>query len=146
MSSCRMRVVLDTDVVVAAMRSPAGASAGLVEAALNGRLSLLANVALVLEYEAVCLREDHLQAAGLDAATARAFVDALAALAEPVDSHFVWRPQLRDPSDEMVLEAAVNGRADGIVSFNRRDFGAAPARFGIALWLPRDAFRKVNKR
>lgn len=140
-----MRMVLDTDVVVAAMRSPAGASAGLVEAALDRRLTLLANVALVLEYEAVCLRDDHLPAAGLDAVAGLAFVDALAALAEPVASHFVWRPQLRDPSDEMVLEAAVNGRADVIVSFNRRDFGAAPSRFGIAVWLPRDAFRKVNK-
>jgi PIN domain len=49
---------------------------------------------------------------------------------EPVETHFMWRPQLRDPADELVLEAAVNGQAGAIVTFNRRDFGTAPARFG----------------
>jgi putative PIN family toxin of toxin-antitoxin system len=140
-----MRMVLDTDVIVAAMRSPSGASAGLLEAALDGRVTLLANVALVLEYEAVCSRDEHLRAAGFSAAQMSVFVDALAALAEPVESHFIWRPQLKDPSDEMVLEAAVNGRADMIVSFNRRDFVVAPQRFGLKVLLPGDALRKVVK-
>ena len=53
-----------------------------------------------------------------------------------VHSHFIWRPQLRDAADEMVLEAAVNGQANGIVSFNHRDFADAPARFGLDLLLP----------
>jgi putative PIN family toxin of toxin-antitoxin system len=138
-----MRVVLDTDVVVAAMRSPSGASAALLQAALDGRIQLLANVALILEYEAVCKRKQHLSAAGMDIAQAGVFVDALAALAEPVDSHFIWRPQLKDPSDEMVLEAAVNGRAQAIVTFNRRDFGTVPERFGLRVLLPKDAFKRV---
>ena len=63
----------------------------------------------------------------------------------PVESHFVWRPQLRDPADEMVLEAAVNGSAQAIVSFNRRDHAPAPARFGIRVLLPRDASRSLSK-
>lgn len=138
-----MRLVLDTDVVVAAMRSPSGASAALLGAALEGKVQLLANVALILEYEAVCTRDEHMRAAGLSHSQAGVFLDALAALAEPVDSHFIWRPQLKDPSDEMVLEAAVNGRAQAIVSFNRRDFAAAPERFGLKVLLPSDAFRKV---
>lgn len=138
-----MRIVLDTDVVVAAMRSPTGASAGLLFAALNEQVQLLANVALILEYEAVCLREEHLMAAGLQLSQAQLFVDTLAALVKPVESHFIWRPQLKDPADEMVLEAAVNGRAQAIVTFNRRDYGSAPQRFGIGVLLPRDAYRKV---
>ena len=138
-----MRVVLDTDVVVAAMRGPSGASAALLQAALDGRMQLLANVALILEYEAVCKRKQHLSAAGMDMAQAGVFVDALAALAEPVDSHFIWRPQLKDPSDEMVLEAAVNGRAQAIVTFNRRHFGTVPERFGLRVLLPKDAFKRV---
>jgi len=60
-------------------------------------------------------------------------------LADPVETHFLWRPQLRDLSDEMVLEAAVNGQAQAIVTFNRRDFGTAPAKFGIEVLLPREA-------
>ncbi len=139
-----MRVVLDTDVVVAAMRSPTGASAALLEAALDGRLRLLANVALVLEYEAVCWRAEHLLAAGLKAKQATAFLDALVSLVAPVESHFFWRPQLRDPSDEMVLEAAVNGQANAIVTFNHRDFGKSPLGFGIKVLLPRDALRSLK--
>ena len=55
-------------------------------------------------------------AAGLSNAQPHVFLDAIAALAEPVESHYVWRLQLRDPGDEMVLEAAVNGRAKAIVT------------------------------
>jgi putative PIN family toxin of toxin-antitoxin system len=139
-----MRLVLDTYVIVAAMRSPTGASAALLEAALEGALTLLANVALILEYEAVCLREEHQVAAGLSTREGMIFVDAVAALAVPVRSHYIWRPQLKDPADEMVLEAAVNGQAEGIVTFNRRDFGEAPKRFGVSLWLPGQVLRKYR--
>ena len=138
-------MVLDTDVVVAALRSPSGASARLLEAALDGTVTLLANVALVLEYEAVCTRTEHVAASGLSAKQVAIFLDAIAALAEPVESHFIWRPQLRDPADEMVLEAAVNGAAQAIVTFNRRDFGSAPARFGVEVLLPRDTLRRLPK-
>lgn len=134
-----MRLVLDTDVVVAGMRSPAGASAALLLAALQRRLTLCTNVALMLEYEAVCSRAAHQTAAGLTRKEVDIFLDAIAALVEPVDTHFLWRPQLRDPADEMVLEAAVNGRAQAIVTFNVRDFGTAAARFGVDLLLPREA-------
>lgn len=140
-----MRIVLDTDVVVAALRSPSGASAGLLQAALDGSVTLLANVAMFLEYEAVCSRTEHLTAAGVGAKDLAVFLDAVAALVEPVESHFVWRPQLRDPADEMVLEAAVNGAARAIVTFNRRDFGRIPARLGIQVMLPRDALRSLFK-
>ena len=134
-----MRLVLDTDVVVAGMRSTAGASAALLLAALERRLTLCANVALMLEYEAVCSRAAHRTAAGLTRKEVDIFRDAIAALVEPVNTHFLWRPQLRDPADEMVLEAAVNGQAQAIVTFNVRDFGTAAARFGVDLLLPREA-------
>ncbi len=140
-----MNLVLDTDVVVAAMRSPSGASAALLMEAVNGRVTLLANVALMIEYEAVCLREEHILASGLKQTQVGVFIDAVAALVSPVETHFLWRPQLREPSDEMVLEAAVNGQARAIVTFNQRDFGLAPARFGLDVLLPRDALAKVKR-
>jgi putative PIN family toxin of toxin-antitoxin system len=139
-----MLLVLDTDVIVAALRSPSGASAALFRAALEHRVALLANVALVLEYEAVCRRPAHALELGLDASDLDLFLDGLAALVEPVPSHYVWRPQLRDPGDEMVLEAAVNGGANAIVTFNQRDFGVVPPRFGIELLLPREALRRLQ--
>ena len=139
-----MRVVLDTDVVVAAMRSPTGASAALLDAAIDGRVTLVANVALMLEYEATCSRAEHLLASGLSREQFTVFLDGVAALIEPVGSHFVWRPMLRDPGDEMVLEAAVNGTARAIVTFNLRDYGNDPATFGIRVLLPRDALRSLK--
>jgi len=131
--------VLDTDVVVAAMRSPKGASAAILRSARQGRVTLLMSVALALEYESVCSRAEHRLASGLSEQEVGIFMDAVIALAEPVRTHFMWRPQLRDSSDEMVLEAAVNGRADALITFNARDFGITPSRFGIELLLPREA-------
>ena len=65
-------------------------------------------------------------------------------MAEPVETHFMWRPQLRDPADEFVLEAAVNGQAAAIVTFNRRDFGGVPAGFGIDVLTPAETIRRIR--
>jgi len=139
-----VKVVLDTDVLVAAMRSPTGASAAILRAAQQGRTTLLVSVALALEYEAVCSQPEHRLASGLSEREVDVFVTAFLALAEPVETHFLWRPQLRDAGDEMVLEAAVNGRADALVTFNVRDFGGVPSQFGIEVLLPREAIRRIK--
>ena len=127
------------------MRSSTGASAELLRLARQSRVTLLANVALALEYESVCRLAENRLAAGLNMSQVGIFVDAVIAMAEPVETHFMWRPQLRDPADELVLEAAVNGRADAIVTFNMRDFGAAPETFGVELLLPSQAIRRTRK-
>lgn len=137
-----MRIVLDTGVIVAAMRSPKGASARLLTLVRQGSCTLLASVALALEYEAVCKRKEHRQAAGLSLREAEQFTDALIAMAEPVNCYFAWRPQAPDPGDEMVLEAAINGRAAILTTFNTKDFRIAPS-FGIEVLLPRDALRRL---
>ncbi len=138
-----MRLVLDTDVVVAALRSPKGASAAVLRLLDAGRVTILLSVALALEYEAVCHLPEHRLASGLATSEVTLFVNTLIALAEPVHVHFLWRPQLRDAGDEMVLETAVNGRADALVTFNRRDYAAIPSRFGIDLLLPREILRRI---
>lgn len=140
-----VRFVLDTDVVVAAMRSPQGASAAILRAARRGRATLLVSVALAMEYEAVCNEAEHGVAAGLSDREVDVFVTAVLALAEPVEIHFLWRPQLRDPGDEMVLETAINGRADSLVTFNVRDYGNVPTKFGIEILLPREAIRRITR-
>jgi len=140
-----MRCVLDTNVIVAALRSPSGASAALLRAARRRQITPLVNVALALEYEATCRLAEHRLAAGLTMDEVTVVLDAVIAMAEPVESHYLWRPQLRDPADELVLDAAVNGQADAIVTFNKRDFGTAPARFGLALLTPAEAIRRLQK-
>lgn len=139
-----VKLVLDTDVIVAAFRSPTGASAALIELALDGSIELLVTVPLALEYEAVLKREEHLVATGTTIDEMDRRVRSLIALCDPVYRAFRWRPQLRDPADEMVLEAAVNGGADMLVTFNQRDFGTAPEAFGIECLLPRDALGRIR--
>jgi putative PIN family toxin of toxin-antitoxin system len=138
------RFVLDTDVIVAAMRSPSGASAALLDAALNRRLTMLASVPLFFEYEAKCTSPVHWTAAGLSRKQSEIFVDGLVALIEPVKTHFLWRPMLRDPNDEMVLEVAVNGGAEAIVTFNLRDYGTVSEKFNIEVIIPAVAIRRVR--
>ena len=130
--------------MVAALRSPQGASAALIRCLDQGLGTLLLSVPLALEYEAICHLADHRLASGLSKVEVEIFVDTLIALAVPIEMHFRWRPQLRDPGDEMVLETGINGQADAIVSFNQRDYGKAPRSFGIELLLPREALRRIK--
>ncbi len=139
-----MRLLLDTDVVVAAMRNPRGASAELLRRIDNGKATMLLSVALALEYEAKCMLAEHRLAAGLSESEAGAFIDGLIAIAEPIEMHFRWRPQLHDPGDELVLEAAVNGRASAIVTFNEKDLRDARRSFGIAVIRPSEALRRIE--
>ena len=140
-----MRLVVDTNGIVAGLRSPAGASAALLRCLEQGRGTLLLSVPLALEYEAVCQLPEHRLASGLSLAAVGVFVNTLIGMAEPVETHFLWKPLLRDPGDEMVLATAVNGRAEGLVAFNRRDYGDAPSRFGIEVLLPREALRRLRR-
>lgn len=126
------------------MRSPKGASAALIMAARREKVTILANVALALEYEATCHRAEHGVAAGLRPSQVSIFVNAVIAMVEPVETHFLWRPQLRDPADEMVLEAAVNGRASAIVTFNSGDFGGIPLQFGVEVLSPVEVLRRIE--
>lgn len=106
---------------------------------------MLLTVALALEYEATCALAEHRLAAGLSASEVAQYVDGLIGMAEPVRAFFRWRPQLRDPGDELVLEAAVNGQADAIVTFNESHLREARRSFGIEVIRPAEALRRIEK-
>ncbi len=143
-----MRLVLDTDAMVAAIRSDAGASRRLLQSVLEQRrdLTMVVSVPLLIEYEAVMTRPEHLKAARLSAADVGALLDAVAAVAEPVRLAYLWRPMLSGVNDDMVLEAAVNGGAQGVVTFNRRDFEPSVKQFGILALSPGEVLRLLEKR
>lgn len=139
-----MRVVLDTDVVTAGLRSTTGASAALINQLIyQDRGTLLLSGTLLFEYEAVLSRPRHQAIHGLSEDKLDAFMDQLTLKAEPVEVHYSWRPQLKDPGDEMVLDTAVNGMANAIVTFNRKDYSFAPTRFGIEVLSPSEALRRL---
>lgn len=131
-----MKFLLDTNIIVAGLRSPNGASAALLKLILTGEIQPIASVPMFLEYEAVLLRSEHLLAAQLTEADVVNFLNVFAGFIEPVEIFYLWRPQLKDANDDMVLEAAVNGQADVIVTFNTADFLPAANRFNLKLMLP----------
>lgn len=139
-----LRLVLDTDVLVAAVRSRSGASWQLVNGALAGEFTLLLSVPLVLEYEAVLTRPEHLAAGRLTVNDIHLLVNSVVAVAEPVRNSYLWRPMLPDPEDDMVLETALNGNAQGLVTFNQRHFVEAMRQFECSVLLPSHALRLLR--
>nr|WP_044552536.1 putative toxin-antitoxin system toxin component, PIN family [Azospirillum lipoferum] len=137
------RAVLDTNILTAGLRSRRGASFAVLSLLADGQFRALVTTALFLEYEAVLKRPEQREVHGLGEADVDRLLAELAAVLEPVDVRFTWRPQLSDPADEMVLEAAVNGRADVLVTHNVRDFAAAAPRFGIPVLRPAEFLRGV---
>ena len=137
------RLVLDTNVLVAASRSRQGRAFALVQAIRRGQIRMCCSPPLFLEYEAVLQRPDQRAASGWSALDVDAVLAEIAGLLEPVNLHYRWRPQLSDPADEMVLEAAVNAMADALVTYNRRDFRPA-ARFGLAVLTPPEALERFH--
>jgi len=105
----------------------------------------LATPPLFLEYEDVLKRPEQRLAHGLAPDAIDEFLAELAALVEPVEVHFLWRPQVRDPNDEMVLEAAINGQADALITYNVTDFALAGERFAIPILRPADLLKKVRR-
>jgi predicted nucleic acid-binding protein len=87
---------------------------------------------VILSHSGSCIYLAQL-ASGLSEQKIETFVTAVIAMAEPVRIYFLWRRQLRDPGDEMVLETAVNGGADTLITFNVRHYRGVPGRFGIEL-------------
>lgn len=138
------RAVLDTSILVAALRSRTGASNAVLRMVANGDLRPLVSTALFLEYEDVLKRTEQRRAHGFTAAELDGFLAAFASASEGVECHFRWRPQLRDPGDEMVLEAAVNGNAQALVTHNIRDFGPAKT-FNLRVITPAELLKELGQ-
>lgn len=138
-----MRLVLDTNVIVAAFRSRNGASNLLLRLVDRGALTPLCSTALFLEYEAVLSREETRKVTGHSLEDVAVVMSALAAVSEGVDISFRTRPMLSDVADEMVLEAALNGQAEAIVTHNVKDFRPALA-LGVAIATPGEIVRRLN--
>ncbi|MEN9435452.1 MAG: hypothetical protein RIR09_107 [Pseudomonadota bacterium] len=137
------KLVIDTNILVAATRNRLGPSFALLQTLRHRHAKMCCSPALFLEYEDVLKRDDQLAASGLLSSEIDTILNELAGIIEPVTTHYQWRPQLRDPSDEMVLEAAANVQAHAIVTYNLRDFG--PARlFGIPVLNPEQTFQQFK--
>ncbi len=112
---------------------------------MDEELKPLVSVPLVLEYEAVLTRPEHLTESSFDHKTVISIVKAFCTIGEPVHIARRLRPQLVDPDDEFVLETAYHGKTEAIVTLNTRDFLAAARRFGIAVLSPGEALERMKR-
>lgn len=128
-----MRVVLDSNVLVSALRSRRGASFQLLKLLREGRFEIAVSVPVALEYESVLRR--HSEELGLPRDEADALVDYLCEVGYRQVIHFLWRPTLTDPRDEFILELAVAAGCKAIVTHNVRDFARA-TRFAVRVMTP----------
>jgi putative PIN family toxin of toxin-antitoxin system len=138
----RPNLVLDTNVVVTALRSKRGASFKLLSLVGTGRFDLTVSVPLVLEYEDVLLR--HQESLWLQEDELQAVLDYLCASAHRAEIFFLWRPSLPDPKDDLLLEVAVAGRCDAILTYNRRDF-LGIERFGLRALTPQEFLHQIGE-
>jgi putative PIN family toxin of toxin-antitoxin system len=122
------RIIIDTSTLIAGLRSRKGASYRLLMLLGANRFEVTVSVALILEYEAVAKR----LVGSFDWTTAdiEAIIDYICSVAEHVQVHYLWRPQLRDADDDTVLEVPIAARCDFIVTHNKTDFQGAE-RFGV---------------
>ncbi len=103
---------------------------------------MLASPPLFFEYEDVLALPEHRLVHGLSLEQVDSFVKAPALLIEPIDVRFQWRPQLADPNHDMVFEAAINGRADALVTHNVRHFAVVSRRFDLEVLAPGEILKR----
>ena len=131
-------MVLDTNVLVSALRSNKGASHRLLRLVDSGKFEVNLSVPLVFEYEAAAKKSAPLPPHDVDAV-----IDYICSVAQHRKIHYLWRPLLKDPKDDMVLELAVTANCDSIVTHNIIDFSEAKG-FGIHILTPREFLRKIG--
>jgi putative PIN family toxin of toxin-antitoxin system len=136
-------VVLDTNVLIAGLRSRKGASFRLLSLlGVHGEIRIHLSVPLVLEYEAVARREA--RSLGLTGGDVEDVVDYLCRIGDHHDIFYLWRPVLRDPTDDMILELAVAANCPTVVSYNKRDFRGVE-RFGVRVETAYEFLKRIGE-
>lgn len=138
----KTRVVLDTNVIVAALRSKRGASFKLLSLLGEGRFEIALSVPLLLEYEDVLGR--YIPAGLYTQQEIDDFLDYVCHVAHRQSIFFLWRPFLPDPKDDMVLELAVAAGCEAVITHNQRDF-VGTERLGVRIDAPRDFLRILEE-
>ncbi len=138
----KARIIIDTNVFISALRSRRGASFKLLSMLGGNSFDISVSVPLALEYEALAKRRA--RALGLDAKTIDDILDYVCQMARRREIFFLWRPFLKDPKDDLVLELAVESESEFIITYNRRDF-AGTETFGIKVLTPKEFLQKIGE-
>ncbi len=138
----KIQVVIDTNILISALRSQYGASYKLLMLLEKTHYEVSLSVPLLLEYEDVSKRQA--ENLDLDEETIDDILDYLCSVAKRWEIHYLWRPHLKAPKDDMVLELAVVSKSKVIVTYNKRDFEGAE-QFGIRLMTPRELLVELGE-
>jgi putative PIN family toxin of toxin-antitoxin system len=133
------RIVVDTNVIICALRSNKGTAYKLIENFGSGKFDITISVPLILEYEDVAKRYIHY----LTDKDVDDFLNYICTIGIKRKIYYLWRPFLKDPKDDMVLELAVESQSRYIVTFNEKDFHGSE-KFGIGILNPVEFLRKVD--
>ncbi len=137
----KRRVILDTNVLYAGLYSSKGASFKILRAIDEGKLRIVLSTALLFEYEDILKR--HQEILNLSNKTIEQILDSLCLLSDHQKIYFLWRPQLQDPKDDLLLELAVAARVKFIVTHNTDDFrGSVP--FGVKAITPKKMLEELS--
>ena len=139
---CTVLVILDTNVLVSAVRSRRGASFQILSRVGTDAFDVAVSVPLVLEYESALLRQ--VEHAELTEEDLLAIIDYVCLVAKPQPIFLLWRPLLRDPKDDMIAEAAIAAGCDAVVTHNRDDFDEL-AQFGVRVLRPREFLAEIER-
>ena len=136
-----LQIVVDTNVVLAALRSPHGASYQVLGLMGHGHFDIHISVPLILEYESVAVR--HLDDLPITSSDINDLLNYICQVGIAHEIYYTWRPFLSDPDDDMVLEVAVASASHAIVTFNKHDFRGCE-RFGLRLLTPAELLREIG--
>ncbi len=138
----KMKIVIDTNVFISALKSKRGAAYRLLKLVGTGRFSVSISVPIIFEYDDVAKRRSML---ALTDQQIDDIINYLCLTSEHVAIFYLWRPVLSDPKDDFVLELAVNAAVDCIVTFNVKDFQKGQERFGIEIVTPQEFLLKIGE-
>lgn len=138
----KFNIVIDTNVILSSLISKKGASYKLVSLIGSGKLEINISVPLILEYESISL--EHLDLLYLEEQDIIDFIDYICTIGKKCQIFYLWRPFLRDPKDDMILELALNSRSDYIVTYNKKDFKGVEI-FGVDVLTRKEFLEKIGE-
>ena len=130
------QIVIDTNVLVAALKSRRGASFRLFQLIGQGKFSINISVPLILEYEEVAKRQ--LDKIALNEENIDNILNYICSVSHHRKIYYLWRPFLKDLKDDLVLELAIASESEYIVTYNKKDFARVPEKFGVCILSPKE--------
>ncbi len=135
-------IVIDTNVVISALRSSKGASFKLISLLKQNKFTINISVPLILEYESILTRE--IKNLNLNLRDIEIFIDYICKIGKKYKIHYLWRPFLKDPKDDFILELAYTSKSNFIITFNKKDFKGVN-QFGVEVITPQEFLKLLEK-